>query len=515
MAISVVAVSSQTVYTTTGAKSQSYPYTPVAGDVVVHYQGGRWTRSLAPNGFQPTGFTLLTSHYRSATPDVVGAAWYKVLDGSETSIDFTIGASANPVGTITIILRGVDNTNVVVSSAVQNAGAATTFQMNSHTTTVVDEFCLRMVTSSASNGNLSLSTVNSWTTHASGSAYDATGVSQHVHSRSIATSGSASNLTVTSGASGAWVGLRVSFRSSTVISGSAAVSQAADAGAASGSSALSSSGTVAVTETDDTGSASGGQTFSGTVAVTEADDTSTASGALSISGSAAPSQTADTSTASGVEVFTGTVAVTEADDTSSAVSTLTISGTVATTQDAQSGVASGELVLSGSAAVAQVGDTAAVSGAVELIGSASPTQDDDVAAASGSVVAIEGSVAVTQADDSASVSAELVLEGAAASTQGDDVASAFGELIISGAVAAVADDDTATAAGALVISGSSAIVQASDTVLGTVLAGRTRVFDVGLVAWRAGHVKRWDGSAWVEDFRVKVWDPGVSAWVSM
>lgn len=129
----------------------------------------------------------------------------------------------------------------------------------------------------------------------------------------------------------------------------------------------------------------------GSAAVTEAADTASASGAVQVSGSAAATEAADTSSASATVDVSGSAAVTEAADTSAATGAVDISGSAAVTEAADTSAASGTVsggAATGTADVTEADDSVAASGTVDVSGSAAVTEADDTTSASG-VVGIE------------------------------------------------------------------------------------------------------------------------------
>jgi hypothetical protein len=138
-------------------------------------------------------------------------------------------------------------------------------------------------------------------------------------------------------------------------------------------------GTAAVTEAADTSAASGTETFTGTSATTEAADTSSATGAETFTGTSATTEAADTSSATGAETFTGTSATTEADDTASASGTETFTGTVAVTEAADTSSVTGTvtITITGTVAVTEADDTSTASGTAGSVGNIAPKLDHD------------------------------------------------------------------------------------------------------------------------------------------
>lgn len=128
-------------------------------------------------------------------------------------------------------------------------------------------------------------------------------------------------------------------------------------------------GTFAVTEAADTMSASGTVATVGTFAVTEAVDTIAASGSAqsAVSGTLALTEGADTLAASGVAATQGTLSVTEADDTlaASGAAVTAITGTLSLTEAADTLAASGVAGTSGTLSVTEAADTLAASGSAQ------------------------------------------------------------------------------------------------------------------------------------------------------
>jgi hypothetical protein len=131
------------------------------------------------------------------------------------------------------------------------------------------------------------------------------------------------------------------------------------------SAAAGTSGTIAVTEAADAMSASGTSTVTGTIAVTEANDAPAMSGTSTVAGTIAVTEAADTMSASGTSAIAGTIAVTEAADAMSAIGTSAIAGTIAVTEASDAMTATGVAgSVSGSMAVTEAADTMSASGFV-------------------------------------------------------------------------------------------------------------------------------------------------------
>ncbi|HEX4611490.1 MAG TPA: hypothetical protein VH092_25070 [Urbifossiella sp.] len=135
---------------------------------------------------------------------------------------------------------------------------------------------------------------------------------------------------VTTTANNPWIEFSQTLSFSTGMIGSAAVTEAGDSPATSGTELLT--GTSAVTEGNDIPATTGVAGISGSSGVTEAGDTPSSTGKETFSGSATVTEASDTPTASGLEVVTGTSAITEAADAPAATGLAGIRGSTAVTE---------------------------------------------------------------------------------------------------------------------------------------------------------------------------------------
>jgi hypothetical protein len=143
-------------------------------------------------------------------------------------------------------------------------------------------------------------------------------------------------------------------------------------------------GTSAITEAADTPAGSGTVAVSGTAAPTGAADTPAASGTVAVSGSGAPTEAADTPAGSGTVAVSGSSAITGAADTIAASGSSTGAGSASLTEPADTIAGSGTAPIAGTAAPTEAADTPAGSGTVRASGSASPTEAADTIAGTGS-----------------------------------------------------------------------------------------------------------------------------------
>lgn len=196
--------------------------------------------------------------------------------------------------------------------------------------------------------------------------------------------------------------------------------------------------------------------ITGTAAVTQAANTSIASGSVSssgITGTAAVSQAADTSSATGILGYSGASAVTQAAQTSSGSGVLGYTGTVAKIQAANTSAASGAFSpagISGSAAATQAGHTSSATGILGYTGTSARTQAANTSAATGSVLnPVAGTCHPTQAGQTASASGVLIYAAIASPVQAGDTASASGIFFVpvTGSAAVVQEAQTADASG--------------------------------------------------------------------
>lgn len=184
-----------------------------------------------------------------------------------------------------------------------------------------------------------------------------------------------------------------------ILSGFGVGADADDTSSASGT--VSSSGVTgsgAVTDADDAGSATGAVRISGSGAVTDASDTGSATGAVRIDGTASATDAADTSAASGTVsagAISGSGAVTDADDTSSASGSVRISGTAAANDDNDTSTASGVVRIDGTASATDENDTGyGEQPALPITGTAAANDDDDTGEGFGFVALAPGTYAL-------------------------------------------------------------------------------------------------------------------------
>ncbi len=241
-------------------------------------------------------------------------------------------------------------------------------------------------------------------------------------------------------------------------------------------------GTAAITEAADTSAGAGDVLIEGSTAATEASDTISGAGSVLISGAAAGTEDNDTSAATGA-VYTlteGTAAATEANDSVSASGAVLIQGSCAATEGSDSVAAAGAIAIQGSASPLEANDNVSASGAVLVSGAASPTEANDTCAASGAGLAT-GSAAITESEDACTASGAVLVSGSASATESADNVTASGTvasaITILGAFAATEANDNVAASGAVLITGSGAINEGDDTATGGQAAESTRTGD--------------------------------------
>ena len=225
-------------------------------------------------------------------------------------------------------------------------------------------------------------------------------------------------------------------------------------------------GTVAVTNAPDVGAAVGTTIVVGTVAVTNAPDAATASGSAGsgTTGTVAATNAADTSTASGTTVVVGTLSVTNAPDTSSAAGTPKIVGTVSVTNSPDTSTASGRGVVTGTVSVTLAADTSSAAGSPVVVGTIAVTNAPDVATATGSAgSAATGTVAATNAPDTATASGTSIVVGTLSVTNSPDTSSAAGTTTIVGTLSVTNGADVAAGAGSPIVVGTVSVTLAADT----------------------------------------------------
>lgn len=124
-------------------------------------------------------------------------------------------------------------------------------------------------------------------------------------------------------------------------------------------SASGASGSAAITEGADAVSASGTVSVSATAAITEGADTVSAAGTVSVSGTASITEGADSVSASGTVSVSGGASITEGSDTVTASGTATagVSGSASIIEDPEVVAASGAVAVSGGAALTEGADS--------------------------------------------------------------------------------------------------------------------------------------------------------------
>jgi hypothetical protein len=150
------------------------------------------------------------------------------------------------------------------------------------------------------------------------------------------------------------------------ISGTLALTQAAQTISATGDVPVIIVGNLALTEQSDTLNATGDVPviITGTLALTEASDTISAAGKVLVGGTLALTEAADTISATGAPAAIGTLGLTEASDTINAAGKVLVGGTLGLTEASDTISATGLAAAIGTLALTEVSDTLAAGGTV-------------------------------------------------------------------------------------------------------------------------------------------------------
>lgn len=433
--------------------------------LLVHIQ--HVTGSQAINPTPPdAGWNLISPGIQTNSSS---SHWYywKIAASEPATWDWT-GLPANFQEAGIIVVSGADQTTPIhLTHLLQNTNIAGTTVALTLTTTVAD--CLlvafagqdQTATSSWTQASMTErydeSLTTSFLTHC---AYTETAAATGTYARTITAS-------VAERISGALIAV---LAAPSGITGTAAVTQAADTSAASGQ--LGYTGTSAVTQAANTSSATGtvAGPVTGTAAPSQASQMASAAGQLGYSGTAAPSQAAHTSTATGKLGYSGTSAVSQANQTSVASGQLGYSGTATPTQAANTASASGIFTaggaIAGSAAVTQANQTAAATGKLGYSGTTAVSQASQTATANGKL-GYTGTSTATQAANSAAATGTVTapVTGSAATTQANQTAAASGILryIAIGATSQASNTSVASGVFFVPLTGTALVTQANQT----------------------------------------------------
>ncbi len=185
---------------------------------------------------------------------------------------------------------------------------------------------------------------------------------------------------------------------------------------------------------------------SGSAAITEAADTIAAVGALIVAGTAAANEAADVVTGVGAEGVTGTAAVAEASDIVAATGAQAVAGTAAVSEAADAVSATGAESVAGSAAISESADAVSATGSAGGGGVAAIVEPADAVSASGGQ-SVTGSGTVTEAADVVSATGAQAVAGTAAVAESIDQVAGAGAQGVSGTAAIVESPDSVIATG--------------------------------------------------------------------
>lgn len=285
---------------------------------------------------------------------------------------------------------------------------------------------------------------------------------------------------------------------SSAVTGTVAVTQAADVAAFTGTVLNPITGTIAATQAAQTMAATGAEGMTGTIAATQAAQTMAASGSESMTGTVAATQANQTGAFTGSEGMSGTVAATQADQVGAFTGTVTspaVTGTVAATQDPNVGVFTGSETISGTVAATQAPQVGALTGTVAnpVTGTVAATQADQTGVFNGTVVSdgtlnsiqqdqtgsftgtvaapVTGTITVTQADQTGAftgTNTPPAITGTVGAVQQDQTGSFTGSALMGvvGTINVTQDGQTMTAGGtvsAVAVTGTIGAVQANQT----------------------------------------------------
>lgn len=188
--------------------------------------------------------------------------------------------------------------------------------------------------------------------------------------------------------------------------------------------------------------------ITGTASVTEGADAASGAGALAIAGTSSVTEGADTTSATGALAIAGTSSTTEGADTVAGAGVVTATGTSSTTEGADTASGSGALAIAGTASITEGADNLSSAGALAVAGTSSVTEGADTLVATGvNSPGNHGDLNVTEGADTLAGAATVAIAGAGSVTEGADTASAAGALAIAGTYSVAEGADTLSAAG--------------------------------------------------------------------
>lgn len=264
------------------------------------------------------------------------------------------------------------------------------------------------------------------------------------------------------------------------VSGSAGITESADT--AAGVGAAGAGGNAAIVEGADTATGTGAVSVAGSAAATEAADVAAGVGAQSVAGTAAATEGADVAAGAGAAGDVGAAAITESADVASGTGALSVSGSGAATESPDVVSAIGGESVTGTAAIAETADTTAGTAAVSVTGAAAATESADVAAGTGSAGG-GGTAAINETPDVAAGTGGIAITGTAAAVESADFAVGTGEISITGSAATQEGADTASGSGGIAIAGAAAILESHDIAYASSLAPPKAACRLGVVTF--------------------------------
>ena len=250
----------------------------------------------------------------------------------------------------------------------------------------------------------------------------------------------------------------------TTLTGSAAISEAADT--ASGAGTITNVGSATITLASDTTATTGGPVVLGSGSITLAGDTAATTGGPVLLGSGSVTLAGDIISAAGNVILLGSGSLTDGTDSLSGTATSTLFGSGSITLSGDSISAAGNVILIGSGSLSEDLDTASGAGTITNVGSLAATDGVDSSTSAGGPVLI-GSGSIAGASDTISATGNVILIGSGSNQIGLDTISAAGNVIMVGSGSIGDDPETILTSGGPVLIGSGSNSLSGDTAAGT------------------------------------------------
>lgn len=209
-------------------------------------------------------------------------------------------------------------------------------------------------------------------------------------------------------------------------------------------------GTLAVTEQRDTSAASGTTTVTGSLARTNQNDTLSSSATPINVGSLSRTNQNDTLSSSASPINVGSLNRSNGDDTLSAAGSIgsPASGSLSRQEQPDTLSASGTTTVVGSLARTNGDDTMSASGTTTVVGSLSRTNSDDTLSATGSSgTAPVGNLGISEQQDTLAATGNTTLVGSLSRTNGNDTVVATASTTVVGSLGVNEGRDTVVASG--------------------------------------------------------------------